>query len=262
VIRMSLLNDDVPREEVEEPSGRKKLRLVIPLVLLVVVVAALNFIPRRTAQTYVKSVQVYWRADQAMLTMTTTEVTHEQSWLMTGLGWLGKQVGMLLGGGKMEAKPGAAHVYRWTGKTWDHQTIPASAAPHILVMWPYGGKFYTWDDAKVVQTWNGRALEPTKPERAAELRASFPNNPNNYLAAGKASHQPYSIVQDVITRDEWHAYMGVTAMANGAKLSFPAGENTFELQVQRAVSQDGESPAELTIMLKGPGLDLKLWPQQ
>jgi hypothetical protein len=112
-----------------------------------------------------------------------------------------------------------------------------------------------------VREWNGKFWLPAPPQRTAELHSSFPLDPNNYVAAGKGNPpHPYDIVQDVITRDEWHAYQNVATLPNGKHLLFSVGGKDFEVVAQR--SRIPANAGEVSLTVSGSGKSLPLWQAQ
>lgn len=215
---------------------------------------ALSWYHLNSVREYATSAQVYWRADEGVITLTTrTEVRHE-----TLIARALRAVATLAGRSEPpEVRVGSAKVFTFRHGTWDVQTLDPARSPSAFPLWPYQGKFYTWDNL-FVQGWNGHRLVPTEVGRAIELRQAFSRDANHYLPAGpNGSGKPYAVIQDPITLDEWHAYQSITSLPNGSHLAFTLGDKTFQISVQR-----GGVPADVSLTLSGEGKSWQIWQAQ
>ncbi len=105
------------------------------------------------------------------------------------------------------------------------------------------------------------AVIERSPQRAAELHSAFPDDPNNFLPAGTgASPQPYNKLQDVITRNEWHAYLDVASLPEGKHLVFRAGGKVYDLFVHR--SHVANAVGEVSLTISEDGKAIPLWQSQ
>jgi len=191
-------------------------------------VAGLNFYRVTDVETRLSSAQLYWSDSQAIITVSTIDEVCTQSYLYLVL----SRAGVLP---LMQPVPqiGPAKVIVSKAQGWDVIQLSKDLAPQQFELWPFNSKFYTLEDGKA-REWTGRALSPAPAFVTSELRRSFPADPNNYVPAGpKGSGQPYAIMQDVITRAEWHAYTGLST-ASASNLPFELAGRKFTLKVTRA----------------------------
>jgi hypothetical protein len=212
-----------------------------------------------SVREYLTSAQVYWRADQAVITITTTAEVRSEGLVAKGVsiarGWA------KLADPKPDLRVGAAHVFTLQNGSWQDQKLEPRSSPQVFMLWPYNGHFYTWGTRWQVHEWNGQQLLSVPPQRAAELHSAFPDDPNNFLPAGTgASPQPYNKLQDVITRSEWHAYLDVASLPEGKHLVFPAGGKVYDLFVHR--SHVANSVGEVSLTISEGGKALPLWQSQ
>jgi hypothetical protein len=220
-----------------------KAQIIVLAVIVVVIlaVAGLNFYRVTDVQTHLSSAQVYWNDTQAIVTVSTVNEVRDQSYLHMLLSVVG-----IVPPAQSVPQAGPAKVIVSKAEGWDVVQLPKELAPKQFELWPFNAKFYTIEEGKS-REWTGRALNPAALPVASELRRSFPADPNNYLPAGpKGSGQPYAIMQDVITRAEWHAYTGL-ATAQTANLPFELGGRKFTMKVQRSgdvrLTVDGDKSA-------------------
>ena len=212
-----------------------------------------------TVRESLTSAQVYWRADEAVITITTAAELRSESLLTKGLriagGWT------KLANIKPDLRIGSARVFTLQNGNWEDQMLSPARSPIAFPLWPYNGRFYTWDRRQVVSVWNGGVLLPVKPPRAGELHRAFPNDPENFLPAGSgATPRSYDVVQDVITRDEWHSYQNIAFMPDGTHLAFPVGNKAFEIVVQR--SRVADAPSEVSLTVTDGSKPFQLWQAQ
>ena len=173
-----------------------RLKILLPAIVSFLLVYAITSAPRRTVQESVASAQAYWRGDQAVITLTTQAELRSQT-------LLDRLTGKLIPS-RPQTRVSKAHVYTWKNQRWEHVELATMQAPRNFELWPYAGSFYVID-LRGVREWNGHALVATSRQRAIELPDCFPENPDNYMAAGpEGSKQLFAVMQDPITRDEWH----------------------------------------------------------
>lgn len=206
----------------------------------------------RSIEEHVLSAQAYWSGDQAIVTVTTKAELRNLSALSRITSLVGNSSPGVMHVGK-------AHVYTWKNGSWTHVELPVKGAPAQFELWPYNGKLYTWDYLHTVREWNGQALVAVPRQRAEELEKSFPEDENNYVPAGAdGAHHEYAVLQDPISRDEWHGY-DVLAMQKGAeKLPLAVGDSNFELNVGRTAPKAGRTEI-VALSINGPGGTMKLW---
>ena len=197
---------------------------------------------------------------EAVITLTTAAEVRSEGLIAKGLriaaGWA------KLTTAKPDLRIGTAHVFTFRNGAWQEQKLSPLSSPLAFPLWPYNGHFYTWDKRQVVHEWNGHLSSSVPPRQAAELHGAFPLDPNNFVAAGTGnSPHPYDLVQDVISREEWHAYQNIASLPNGKHLVFPAGERNFEIVVRRA--RTANSVGEVSLMMNEAGAkSLPLWQAQ
>ncbi|HEX8925953.1 MAG TPA: hypothetical protein VF786_09190 [Terriglobales bacterium] len=221
-------------------SKERIIVLVVVLVLLVAV-AGLNFYRVGDVQTRLGSAQVYWNDSQAIITVSTVNEVRDESYLHLLLSKVGVMPPL-----PATSQVGPAKVIVSRAQGWDVIQLPKELAPKQFELWAFNSKLYTIEAGKS-REWTGRALGPATPAIASELRRSFPSDPNNYVPSGpKGSGQPYAVMQDVITRAEWHAYTGL-ASAQTSNLPFEIGGRKFTVKVQRTgdvrLTVDGDKSA-------------------
>ena len=212
-----------------------------------------------SVREYLTSAQVYWRADHAVITITTAAELRSDSLIDKALRIARRWANMPEG--SPDLRVGAAHVFTLQNGSWRVQRLEPRLSPQTCPLWPYNQHFYTWDNLQPPHEWNGHALSSVPPQRAADVQAAFPNDPDNFLPAGTGvSPHPYDIVQDVITRDEWHAYRNIVSLPEGKHLFFPADGKVYDLFVQR--SQVANSIGEISLTLREGERYLPLWQAQ
>jgi hypothetical protein len=232
-----------------------RLKWLALLAACVVTSYALNTYRTNSVREYLTSAQVYWHADQAVLTLTTAAEVRSESLIAKGLRSAGSWT--KLAANKPDVRVGAAHVFILQNGNWVEQKLSPMRSPTAFSLWPYNGQFYSWDKRQLVSLWNGHILLPVPQPRAVELHKAFPNDPNNFLAAAPSgSPNPYDIVQDVITRDEWHGYQSIASLPDGRHLPFLVGGKVFELVVQRSHSATAAGEVGLTVNVDGKSLPL------
>ncbi len=243
------------------------------IVLMAAFVLSINFVSgyrSRTVREYATSAQLYWRlpqqanyglaggpnADQAIVTVTTAAEVRNEGVAATAIGKVRELA--RLAPSKPMLHVGPAYVYTLQNGRWHTQQLDPAESPKDFPLWPYNGELYTWDETQrgreTISEWHKGELISVSPERAAQLREAFPHDPANYAAAGAA--HPYDVVQDAITRDEWHAYTNLAAQANGKPLAFPVGDKTLELIATRI------SKGELSLTVRDGGRLTPLWQAQ
>ncbi|HVP63316.1 MAG TPA: hypothetical protein VMT82_00385 [candidate division Zixibacteria bacterium] len=209
-------------------SKQNRIILLAVIVVLLLAVAGLNFYRVTDVQTHLSSAQVYWQDNQAIITVSTINEVRDESYLRLLLSMVGAMPPV-----STVPQIGPAKVIVSKADGWDVIQLPKELAPKQFELWPFNSKFYTLEEGKS-REWTGRALGPAPASVAGELRRSFPSDPNNYVPAGpKGSGQPYAVLQDVITRAEWHAYTGL-ANAQTSNLPFELGGRKFTMKVQRS----------------------------
>ena len=243
------------------------------IVLMAAFIVSINFVSgyrSRTVREYCTSAQLYWHLPQnakdapaegpdAIVTVTTAAEVRNEGMAATAIGKVRELA--KLAPSKPKLHVGATYVYTLQNGRWQTQQLDPVDAPGAFPLWPYNGELYTWNDAanmaggdaQVLQ-WHQGELIPVSPERAAQLREAYPHDPANYLAAGEA--HSYDVVQDAITRDEWHAYTNLAVQANGKPLAFPVGDKTLELMATRG------SNGELSLAIRDGGRSTPLWQVQ
>ena len=235
------------------------------IVLMAAFVVSINFVSgfrSRTVREYATSAQLYWHADQAIVTVTTAAEVRDESLAATVIEAVRERI--KLEPSKPQLRVGAAYVYTLQNGRWRTQLLDPVDAPKSFPLWPYNGELYTWNDTAATTTptvyqWQKGELIPVSAERAALLREAFPHDPANYMAAGPA--HAYDVMQDAITRDEWHAYTNLVSQANasqanGSPLAFPVGDKTLELIASRS------SKGELSLAVRDSGRATQLWQAQ
>jgi hypothetical protein len=236
------------------------------IVLMIAFAVSIRFVSgHRTGSVreYATSAQLYSQADRIILSVNTTAEVRNESIPAKAV----RKVQELakLTPSKAELHSGATHIYTLQNGTWQNRQLGPGELPEAFRLWPYNGKLYTWDESQTsaavsddealgVMEWRNGELIETSPELAAQLHQAFPNDPANYLAAGEA--HPYDVVQDAITRDEWHAYTNLAAQANGTPLAFAVGDKTMELMATRG------SKGELSFTVRDGSRSTSLWQAQ
>jgi len=90
--------------------------------------------------------------------------------------------------------------------------LSPARSPIAFPLWP------TTDASTPGQASSGLRVERRRVvarQAAARWRTAsrLPNDPENFLPAGSgATPRSYDVVQDVITRDEWHSYQNIAFM--------------------------------------------------
>lgn len=236
-----------------------RLKWLAVLALIFAVSYGVSLYRSNTVREYVTSAQVYWRADQAVITLTTGAEVRSEGLVARAVRLVGGWT--RLATSKPEVRVGSARVFTFRNGNWDEQKLNPAWSPTTFPLWPYNGHFYTWDKQQRVSAWNGSLLMPITPQRTAELRSAFPNDPGNFLPAGSGkAPNAYDVVQDVITRDEWHAYRGIAALPGDKHLAFPIGDKTYEIVVRR--DRIPESAGEVSLTVNGNGKSLPLFQAQ
>jgi hypothetical protein len=236
-----------------------RLKWLALLAAMFVVSYAVSHYRSNTVREYVTSASVYWRADQAVIAITTGAEVRSEGLIPKALS-LVRSVAKLPAD-RPEIRVGAARVFTFHNGAWNDVKLSPMASPISFPLWPYNSHFYTWDKRQRVSEWNGYLLVPVSPRRAAELREAFPDDPANYLPAGSGKlPQTYDVLQDVITRDEWHSYQHIASQPEGKQLAFPVGDKTFQIVVQR--DHHPASAGEVTLLLNGGGSSLPLFQAQ
>jgi hypothetical protein len=214
---------------------------------------------RDSVREYLTSAQVYWQSDQAVITITTAAELRSEGLVSKALCIARRWVNLPESG--PDLRVGAAHVFTLQNGSWQEQKLEPRLSPQAFPLWPYNGSFYTWDNFQPPREWNGHALLPVPPQCAADLQTAFPEDPDNFLPAGTGvSPRPYDVVQDVITRDEWHAYRNIASLPEGKHLPFPANGKVFDLFIQRG--HVANSIGEVSLTISESGKPLPLWQAQ
>jgi hypothetical protein len=212
----------------------------------------INHFHANTVREHLASARVYWTADRAIITVTTTSEACRESWVahVLRLGALKLKVA--------SAQPvdrvGAAHIFVCQNATCEDAKLESIGFLQDLPLWPYGGKFYTWDWRQRVFQWNGTTLAVVPFARASELYNAFPGEPNNFSPANGS--RPYDVIQDVVSREEWHAYQDLASLPSGSRVSFPVNGMAEEIVVQRDRAQ------EASLSLVAGGKTIPLWQAQ
>lgn len=207
----------------------------------------------RTVREYATSARVYWRADQALASVTTAAEIRDEGVVSGAFRKL--RVAAKIAPAAPELHIGSTHVYVFRNGAWQDNAVNPARSLKSSPLWPYDGTFYTWDDSKAVRQWKNGILATAPPDRAKELRQAFPDDANNYLAANAA--HPYAILQDAITRDEWHAYENLAAMPDGKALPFTVGGKAMQAIVRRDPANN-----EFSLSIRQGGELLPLWQAQ
>lgn len=236
-----------------------KLKWIALLAACLLTLYALSRYHDDSVREYLTSAQVYWRADQTIITITTAAEIRSEGLLDRALRIARRWTN--LPERRPDLRVGAAHVFSLQKGSWRDHRLQPSLSPQSFQLWPYNGHLYTWDNPQTPHEWNGQVLLPVPQQRAVDVQTAFPDDPNNLLPAGTGvSPRPYDVVQDVITRDEWHAYRNIASLPEGKHLLFPADGKVFDLFIQR--SHVSNSIGEISLTLSESGRYLPLWQAQ
>jgi len=205
----------------------------------------------RSVREFATSAQIYWRADRAIVTVTTAAEVRNEGLAATTLRNIGKLANFDV---KPELRVGTAHVYSLENGVWQEYKLNPALSPRSFALWPYDGVLYTFDGARSVREWRNGGLLAAAPERAVEVRQAFAGGEDNYAPA--TSNRPYSVVQDAITRNEWRAYENLTATPQGKPLQFQVAGRTLELLPHHTPG------GELSLAVAGADRLQNLWQAQ
>jgi len=213
-----------------------------------------------SVREHLTSARVYWHADRAFITITSAAEVRSEGLAMMLVRVVGER--MKLTTFKPDLRVGSAKVFTCDAGAWTDAALLPVRSPGDFPLWPYNGKFYTWDNRQLVRMWDGHQLLPVPMDRFRELHQSFPHDPNNFIPAGTgAASRSYDVVQDVITREEWHAYQNIASLPPGKPVEVPVGSKSFEILVQRSPSS-GAFASDVSLSLRDGVHTISLWQAQ